>query len=593
MAVAIVTLAVFSSTWSAEFVKWDDDINITRNTRIQNPGSEELKWMFTDVGLARRYMPLGWLGFAAHHAMFGMSARSYHVVNTLLFSAGAAVLFGILHELLRRGFGAEAKQRKAMLICAALGTLLWAVHPLRVEVVAWASGRLYIEAALFLFMSLLAYLHCQNPETPRSRRRVLYWTAVMMFAASLLVYPIALAFPAVLIAVDILPLRRFKGGLQTSSARAAVLGKIPFVLVTAGVLAVTFYARSHGAAVWQPSPTLEQFSLAHRVMQAFYVWAWNGWKALLPFDLAPVYGRLISFSPGEAAFVWSLVAIVTVTSILVWRWRRWPAAILLWLVYLALLVPTLGLTEHPHYTSDRYSLLAHVAIAVGVAVFLCNLSRRNFARRWFVITAVLIAVCGVLSVRQTLVWRNSETLFRHMVKSLGDDPYRADILWRLGEVLAQQNKFADASAAYEECIRINPKNASGYNGLGEVLAQQGKWKEALAQFTRATDAQPGFLRALNNIAWTLATAGDASVRNGKMALDLARALDERSGVRNAQFLESLAAAYAETGQFDRAIATAEQIPGMAKLSGEYEVAARNESLIKLYRAGQPCRQQPR
>jgi tetratricopeptide (TPR) repeat protein len=179
-----------------------------------------------------------------------------------------------------------------------------------------------------------------------------------------------------------------------------------------------------------------------------------------------------------------------------------------------------------------------------------------------------------------------------MIAKLGDDPYRGDILWRLGEVLALQNKFPEAMAAYEESMRVNPKDPNGYNGIGEVLAQQGRWKEALTYFSRALDQQPGFLRSLNNIAWNLATAGDASVRNGTMALDLARALDERSGIRNAQFLETLAAAYAEIGQFDRAVATAEKIPAMARLSGEYEVAARNEKLIQLYRAGQPYRQHP-
>jgi tetratricopeptide (TPR) repeat protein len=203
---------------------------------------------------------------------------------------------------------------------------------------------------------------------------------------------------------------------------------------------------------------------------------------------------------------------------------------------------------------------------------------------------VVVAMCALLSARQTRVWRNSETLFRHMVSVLGHDPYRAEILWRLGDVLAPQGRIAEAKAAYEESVRVDPNSASAYNGLGELLAQQGQWREALSYFSRALDRQPGFLRALNNIAWTLATAGDANVRNGRQALDLAQALNERSGIRNAQFLETLAAAYAEIGQFERAVAAAEQIPAMAKLSGEFEVAARNEKLLPLYRAGQPYRQ---
>ena len=329
-------------------------------------------------------------------------------------------------------------------------------------------------------------------------------------------------------------------------------------------------------------------------MQAFYVWAWYCWKAVWPVRLTPVYADLISFRPSDIPFIGSLVGIVAITFLLVWRGRRWPAAFLLWFVYLGWLVPLLGLTEHPHITSDRYSILAHLALAAAVSIGLLKLSQRlNRARSVYAVAGLLVVFCGVLTVRQTRVWQTSETLFRHMAKALGNDPYRTDILWRLGEVLAQKNQFGEAVAAYEESLRVDPRNPQGYNGIGEVLAQQGKWREALAQFTRATDVQPGFLRALNNIAWTLATAGDATVRNGRMALDLARALDERSGVRNAQFLESLAAAYAETGQFDQAVATAEKIPAMAKLSGEYEVAARNESLLALYRAGQPFRQQPR
>lgn len=585
----LVAVGVFSVTWSAEFLKWDDDINITRNTRIQSLTRENLAWMFCDVGLARRYMPLGWVGFAMHHAGFGLNASTYHIANTIIHGACAVLLFYILSNILGRVVGAQqSRGQMSISLCAALGTLIWAVHPLRTEVVAWASGRLYLQATLLLLLSLGAYLRSQNPEV--GARMLLYWISVLSFTASLLTYPIGLAFPAVLIALDCLPFGRFKEGWLAKDARAAWIAKIPFVLVAVGQLAATFYARAHGAAVWQQSPSLADFGLPHRIMQAFYVWAWYCWKALVPIDLAPIYTRLVTFKPGETVFVISLIAILLLTAMLLWRAKRWRAALLLWAVYLALLVPMLGLTEHPHFTSDRYSFVPHLAFAMAAAAAIFKVSQRH--RGWLIVAALLVVVNAALSVRQAMVWRNSETLFRHMIQSLGNDPYRADILWRLGEVLALEKKYAEAAAAYEECIRVNPKSPNGYNGLGEVLAEQGRWKDALPYFSKALDAQPGFLRSLNNIAWNLATAADPAVRNGPMALDLARALDERSGIRNAQFLETLAAAYAETGQFDRAIATAEQIPAMAKLSGEFEVAARNERVLQLYRDRQPYRQQP-
>jgi hypothetical protein len=592
LAVALITGAVFSGSWQAEFVKWDDDINITRNTRVHHLGREQLAWMFTDVASVRRYMPLGWLGFAIHNAWFGITPRSYHVGNVLLYSVGAMLLFWIIRGILRQAAGhVPGDGQGGISICAALGALFWAIHPLRVEVVAWASGRLYCQAVLFLFVSLWAYLHSQSAVAAPARCRLFYWTSVLAFAASLLTYPIALAFPAALLALDGYPLRRFKEGWWGPTARRAWLEKVPFVIVTVGLLGATLFARAHGVGVWAKPLSLAEFSLVHRIMQAFYIWAWYLWKALLPLDLSPVYTRLVSFQPGDGPFLGAMAGIVGVTGWLVWRRRRWPSALLLWLTYLALLVPALGLTEHPHYASDRYSLLAHVVGAVGVAAGLLKLGERcGRSRGWLVAAGALVAVCAALSVRQTLVWRNSEILFRHMVRTLGNDPYRAEILWRLGEVLALQGRLAEAAAAYEEGIRIAPKAPNAHNGLGELLAQQGKWREALVYYSRALDLSPGLLRALNNIAWTLATADDNTVRNGVQALGLAQALNERSGIRNAQFLETLAAAYAETGQFDRAIATAEQIPAMAKMTGEYEVAARNEKLIQLYRAGQPYRQ---
>jgi hypothetical protein len=180
--VALVALGVFSVTWPAEFVKWDDDINITRNTRIQNLTRENLTWMFTDVGLARRYMPLGWMGFAVHHATFGLNASSYHVVNTILHSACAVLLFYILANILRRVVVDSEVGETRISICAALGSLIWAVHPLRVEVVAWSSGRLYLQATLFLLLSLAAYLRSQTSQA--SGRHVFYWISVFGFAAS-------------------------------------------------------------------------------------------------------------------------------------------------------------------------------------------------------------------------------------------------------------------------------------------------------------------------------------------------------------------------------------------------------------------------
>jgi tetratricopeptide (TPR) repeat protein len=593
--IALLTIAVFGGVGRADFVKWDDDINITRNTRIASLDWASLVWMFTDAQQALRYKPLSWVTWALIYAVSGIKPLAYHLVNLLFHALNAGLVYVLIRQLLIRASASERlgkRESNAVDFCAALGALLWAWHPLRVETVAWATALPYDQAVCFTLVSVLCYLQAWGTGDGRRVRLGWYWSSVAAFALALVTYPIVLTFFLVLVALDLHLLRgRVNLLARRELLRPLLWRKVPFVIVTAVPLAVALYARAHALGPWPKAPSLAEFSLSHRVMQACYVWAWYCWKALLPFDLSPVYTRLISFSPSDPLFLGAFAAVLAVTTLLIWRGRQWAGALLLWLAYLVLLVPALGLTEHPHYTSDRYSLLPHIVLAIGVAALLLKLGERGERRwGWLVAAAGVVALCAVLSARQTRVWRNSETLFRHMVSVLGHDSYRAEILWRLGDVLAPQGRITEAKAAYEESVRADPNSASAYNGLGELLAQQGQWRDSLSYFSRALDRQPGFLRALNNIAWTLATAGDATVRNGRQALDLAQALNERSGIRNAQFLETLAAAYAETGEFGRAVATAEQIPAMAKLSGEFEVAARNEKLLPLYRAGQPYRQ---
>ena len=168
-----------------------------------------------------------------------------------------------------------------------------------------------------------------------------------LFAASLLTYPLALSYVAVLILIDFFPLRRFGQGFFVPAARRVWLEKVPFVLVFGLVFAATLWARGHGSWQWERPVNLEQFGLLSRVMQAFYIWAYYLWKPLLPFDLSPVYTTLGEFDPLSLRFVLSLALVVVITLILFWKRRQWPGLFALWLCHLVVLVPFLGLTEYP------------------------------------------------------------------------------------------------------------------------------------------------------------------------------------------------------------------------------------------------------
>src|SRR6185436_14192713 len=116
-------------------------------------------------------------------------------------------------------------------------------------------------------------------------------------------------------------------------------------------------------------------------MQGFYVWAWFLWKMVLPLNLSPLYTNLLKVDPAGATFVLSLLLIVAVSVWFVWRRKRWPGALAAWVAYLVILVPMLGLTEHPHFPSDRYSLLPAIAISVGISLALLKFSASTWKWR--------------------------------------------------------------------------------------------------------------------------------------------------------------------------------------------------------------------
>src|SRR5580765_8995345 len=174
-----ITLAVFGGVCGHEFVHFDDNVNIYNNPHVQGLTWENIHWMFTNASYARRYMPLGWLSYAVDYQFFGLSPRSYHIGNLLLHLINVALLFFLLKRLLllARVAARQEDEGAAPVWCAAIGALFWAVNPLRVESVAWASARVYGVAFCFTAVWLLAWLRAQEPGTPEPRRLVFYWVS--------------------------------------------------------------------------------------------------------------------------------------------------------------------------------------------------------------------------------------------------------------------------------------------------------------------------------------------------------------------------------------------------------------------------------
>lgn len=620
--VGLVTLVAFSPIIHSDFVQFDDDINIYGNPNIQGLTASNLHWMFTDFAYTRRYIPLGWLGFALTYAWKGMDPAAFHFTNLLLQAANAFLVVFLLRKVLAASIAPGDSRARWLPYCAALGGLLWAVHPLRVEAVAWASGHLYLQASFFMLLSLIGYLHYQTAPT-RFGRLASYWGSVAASALSLLSYPIALAFFGVIVLFDFYPLKRFNPGLDglfDAKARRIWLEKVPYLVVLASMFGITLYARTQASGIWNPPPNLAEFGLGARAMQAFYVWAYYVWKPWLPFHLSPVYTTLVIFDPHSWPFWLSALFVMWMTAFLVAQRDRWPWALALWACHLVLLTPTLGLTERPHYTSDRYDYLPGLLWSVAFAALLWRASLRP---KLFSLAAsvalVLAAWCGVLTFRQTQIWHNSVTLFKYMLSELGTDPYRSDIQWRLGWFYANHGETEAAVQQYQDALRAFPseqpyialakllkKNHDPQGALTNYLAllnlrqnpfdhisaagllvQLGRTSEAIAHYRAALVLAPDQPTALNNLAWLLATDSEATNRDASEALTLAGRACSLTGRQEPVFLGTLAAAYAEAGDFSNAVEHAQSALALAESTGNHEIAEKNRSLLQLYQSGRP------
>ena len=540
----LLTAFVYWPVLENDFVYWDDNVEIYANPHLKGITAEALRWMFCDTGYVVRYQPLAWLTWSIVYELFGRQPIGYHLASLLFHCLNTGLVFLLIRKLLLlvQPEGLSRPKYNYLLVCAGLGTLLWALHPLRVETVAWASAFLHCQALLFLLAAGLCYLEAAEPEPTDRRRRVFYWVSVGSFAVSLLSYPIGLAFVVIIVVLDFYPLKRLTGLWWQPAARQVWLEKLPFAVVACLVLGITLLLRFNTSSQWARPVTLAQFGMLSRIMQAGYVWAFYLWKPWVPFHLSPVYTTLVSFNPASAPFLLSLALVVGMSVLLAWRRQQWPAALALWVCHLVWLVPVLGLTEQPHYANDRYSLVTGIFLSILCAAVLLELWEQR-VRRALGLGMVVLATAFLagLSARQIGIWRNSLTLFEYMIARLGNDPYRADIYWRLGVVQMEKGaqekalesfnrsleinpddfyvhrlvashyyklgRFEEARNHYEAALRGDPRNAELLNGLGAVVCAQGDWVKASEYFSHALQLNPNLSSANFNMGLALANLG--------------------------------------------------------------------------------------
>ena len=506
--IVVASIVAFLPALHGQFLAWDDDVNFLWNESYRGLGWPQIRWAFANVRMGH-YIPVTWLTFSASYALGGMDPWGYHLVNLILHATNALVFYLVGRRLLAaaRDEGAQEGRGDPRVVWAAAGAaLVFALHPLRVESVAWITERRDVLSGLFFLTAVLAYLRGVEGGGRIEPR----WRAcsLVLFAAGLLSKASVMTLPAVLVLLDLYPLRR--GALAW---RRLVVEKAEYwVLALAGAVGALVALRLSGSritpyAAYGPEARLTMTAYSFWFYPAAWVW---------PVRLSPMYELPAHLEPLSARFMLPALGLVLVTIALILLRRRYPGGLAAWTYSALVILPISGVVHSGFQLAhDRYSYLSGLGFALlaggAIAWIMGSAAERRVSRPVAAAAlgaaVALLVVLGVGSWQQSRVWRDSETLWRW---SLEADPGCAICANNLAVLFIDTDnpeRQREGERLARQALTANPSYDSAHTTLGAFLARRGEDREAEAAFRRAMELEPARLSAQVNLGVLYARGG--------------------------------------------------------------------------------------
>jgi Flp pilus assembly protein TadD len=574
--VALVTVAAYWPTLGSGFVAWDDNFLIVGNPSYRGLDWSHLRWMLTAHPLGH-WVPLTWMSLALDHAVWGMRPLGYHLTSLALHVLNALFVFRLALTLLPRATALTGSPLRAAATGAAL---LFALHPLRVESVAWITERRDVLSGAFFLLTLLAYLRATG--TTGARRRRLLAGATGLYALAVASKSIVMSLPAVLVLLDLYPLRRLPPDPRRwgdPDLRPVWIEKLPFAVLGAAAAAVILATHAAGGQVRYLTP-------AEWLAKAAYTLWFHVTRTLWPAGLAPLYELPSRLAPLDPPFLAAGLGALGLTALALALARRWPAGLALWAYFALTLAPVASFTHvGVQLTADRYAYLSGVGwtllggAGVGVAAraWQAGGATRRAGGLGLGLAAVVILGLGLGTWWQAHVWRSTETLWTHAVtvtpdcgichESLGSylmvrgrpveglrhleiaaalRPDRPMAHGKVGQAHEHLGHFAEARRAYERELALRPRAVEARSGLGGILLRDGRPAEALVELRRAVAEAPDHVDTRTKLGLALLAVGEP----GEAALHLKLAVAGRPADPVARL--ALARAYVAVGDRERA-----------------------------------------
>lgn len=538
--VLAATFVTFLPVLDAEFVSWDDDKNIVQNPYYKGLSGEHLSWILSLKNFKMgHFQPLSWFTLAIDYTFWKMDPRGYHRTNLLFHCATALAIYFLALRLFRITMSDSVRKVPGIAaICAGIAALLFSLHPLRAESVAWVTERRDVQSGLFFVLTLVAYLKACTLRRDRRLHLGWYLASVLCLLLSLGSKAWGMTVPAVLILLDVYPLRRLGKSVRDWFSFPSImvwLQKVPFVLLAAFSAAQAARAQAAGFGTMK---TLAEHSILSRIGQAFYGLGFYLHKTLIPTNLHPIYEIPTDFTGLEPANLISALVVVAITVALFASRKRWPAVLAAWIYYVAVVSPVLGLLQSgPQLVKDSYTYLCCIAWGILLAAGILKLAAlaptpapdastspdRTGPHPSAVaaICAVLVLLCGLaaLTWRQSAFWKDSPTLFTRIL-SIAPDSFNGNN--NMGILLRQRRQYQGAIDHFQRAIARRPDKANPYFNMGNSFKALKQYDQAITAFRKAIDLNPLLAPAHFNLANTLASQFDdheSALHHFKKALE--------------------------------------------------------------------------
>jgi tetratricopeptide (TPR) repeat protein len=469
---AVITFAAYEPILHNSFIIFDDDAYIYANPNITTGLTvKNIVWAFTNIH-ANNYHPITSISHMLDCQLFKLNPGGHHLMNLIFHIFNTALLFYVLSKMTKRTWA------------SAFVAALFALHPLHVESVAWASERKDVLSTFFWLLAMLAYWSYVQQKSKSG-----YVLTLVMFTLGLLSKPMMVTLPCVLLLMDYWPLDRFK----KTNIQKLIVEKIPFFLLSGIISWITLVVQGKMGLVKEVS----KYPLAWRIENTILSYFIYLEKMFWPFNLAIFYPH-----PKDTIVLWHMYAalaiLIAITIFAIWKIRQRPYIAIGWFWFVGTLIPVIGLFQvGMQGWANRYTYIPYTGLFIAITWWVSDVLAKLNVKKVFcsIFAGLLLFSLGLKTYIQTMFWQNNVTLYSHAVDVVENNWWAYGFL---GITLGLQGDYDNASRMLTKSMEIYPDNATIYYEFAKISLYKEDWKQAIKMYEKLLPPLPEDLNSPRN-----------------------------------------------------------------------------------------------